>query len=143
MPVFLSIFRVTDLLFSNQLWIQHLTRKFHGDIFFQFEYFCGADSKKKKGKNRKFCATRKFVKINVKTSFVSQVLLLKKWNTFNYFSYNENNFSMDFSDNTLFYWHWSHCALFFSSWFPLKRVASNRDMWRNNSWFLCPDKNCI
>lgn len=48
MPVFLSIFRVTDLLFSNQLWIQHLTRKFHGDIFFQIEYFCGADSKKKR-----------------------------------------------------------------------------------------------
>ena len=76
MPVFLSIFRVTDLLFYNQLWFQHLTRKFHGDIFFQIEYFVG--KMVKKGKNPKFFATRKFVKTNVKTSFVSQVLLLKK-----------------------------------------------------------------
>ena len=53
MPVFLSIFRVTDRLFYNQLWIEHLTRKFHGDIFFQIEYFCGEDGKKK-GRNRKF-----------------------------------------------------------------------------------------
>lgn len=62
MPVFLSIFLVTDLLFSNQLGIQHLKGKFHGDIFFQIEYFCGADGKKKKSKNPNFFATRKFMK---------------------------------------------------------------------------------
>lgn len=76
MLVFLSIFRVTELLFYSQLWIQHLTRKFHGDIFFEIEYFCAAEGKKKKGKNPKFFATRKFIKTNVKTSFVSQVLVL-------------------------------------------------------------------
>lgn len=47
-PIDASIsLRVTKLLFYNRLWIQHLTRKFHGDIFFQIEYFCGADGKKK------------------------------------------------------------------------------------------------
>ena len=33
---------------------------------------------------------------------------------------------------------------FFSSWFRLKGVVSNRNMmWRNNAWFLRPDKNCF
>ena len=140
MPVFLyeslNSFSTTDCGFN--IWRGNLMAIFS----FRSNIFVGR-MVKKKGKNPKFFATRKFIKTNVKTSFFSQVLLLKKWNTFNYFSYNENNFSMDFSHHTLFHWHWSHCAFLFLLMFPLKRVASNRDMWRKNSWFICHDKNCF
>ena len=132
MPVFLSIFRVTDLLFSNQLWIQHLKRKFHGDIFFQIEYFCGADGKEKMAKIPNFLQRgNSWRPNNVKTRFVSQVLLLKKWNTFNYFSYKENNFSMVFQITHFFTGIDLIVRFFFSSWFRLKGVVSNRNMmWR-------------
>ena len=67
---------------------------------------------------------------NVKTSFVSQVLLLKKWNTFNYFSYKENNFSMVFQITHFFTGIDLIVRFFFSSWFRLKGVVSNRNMMR-------------